>query len=52
MDDLKITARVVNGIGKKSGEPYEAIEIVITDKVKKLVFLTTAEWELLRLMQD
>lgn len=52
MDNLKVVARVVDGVGKKSGQPYKAIEVVITDKVTKLVFLTTAEWELLKLVQN
>lgn len=52
MDNLKVTAHVVEGIGSKSNKPYKAIEVVITDNVKKLVFLTAAEWELLRLMQS
>lgn len=33
----------------KNGNPYTAIEIQITDKLKKLVFLSPAEIELLKL---
>lgn len=33
----------------KSGKPYVAIEVYITDKVKKLVFLTEAELELIKM---
>lgn len=33
----------------KSGNPYVAIEVYITDKVKKLVFLTQAEVALLKM---
>lgn len=33
----------------KSGNPYVAIEVYITDTIKKLVFLTPAELELLKL---
>lgn len=36
----------------KSGNPYVAIEVYITDKVKKLVFLTEAELELLKLQSN
>lgn len=33
----------------KSGNPYVAIEVSITDKIKKLVFLTPAELELIKM---
>ena len=33
----------------KSGNTYIAIEVYITDKIKKLVFLTPAELELLKI---
>ncbi len=33
----------------KSGNPYVAIEVYITDKIKKLVFLTPAELELIKM---
>lgn len=36
----------------KSGNPYVAVEVYITDKVKKLVFLTEAELELLKLQSN
>lgn len=36
----------------KSGNPYVAIEVYITDKIKKLVFLTQAELELLKLQTN
>lgn len=36
----------------KSGNPYVAIEVYITDKIKKLVFLTQAELELLKLQAN
>lgn len=36
----------------KNGNQYTAIEISITDKVKKLVFLNESELELLKLSQD
>lgn len=36
----------------KSGNPYFAIEVYITDKTKKLVFLTQAELELLKLQAN
>lgn len=33
----------------KSGNPYVAIEVYVTDKIKKLVFLTPAELELIKM---
>lgn len=45
--DLKAT--LVEGIGKKSGKPYLAVEIELTDTFKKMVFLEPAELELLKL---
>ena len=36
----------------KSGNPYTCIEVYITDKIKKLIFLTQAELELLKLSSN
>lgn len=36
----------------KSGNPYVAIEVYITDKIKKLVFLTPAELELIKMQAN
>lgn len=36
----------------KSGNPYVAIEVYITDTIKKLVFLTQAELELIRMRSN
>ena len=33
----------------KAGKPYKALEVTINDKIKKLVFLTDAELELIKL---
>lgn len=33
----------------KSGNPYVAVEVYITDNIKKLVFLTPAELELIKM---
>lgn len=45
---MNIKAELVERISKK-GTPYVCVEVTITDKIKKLVFLTEAELELLRL---
>lgn len=45
---MKIDAVLVQRLSK-SGNPYTAIEISITDKIKKLVFLNQAELELLKI---
>ena len=45
---MPIKAELVERISK-AGKPYIAIEVTVTDKIKKLVFLSQAEVELLRL---
>lgn len=45
---MNIKAELVQRVSKK-GTPYVAIECTITDNIKKLVFLTQAELELLKL---
>lgn len=34
----------------KSGNPYVCVEVSITDKIKKLVFLSPAEVELIKMV--
>lgn len=46
---MEVKATLVEGIGKKSGKPYTALEIQLTDTFKKMVFLEPAELELLKL---
>lgn len=46
--DIQVEAYIVERVSQK-GKPYKAVEIYITDKVKKLVFLTEAEMELLKI---
>mgnify|MGYP004493941145 CR=1 FL=1 len=46
--DIQVEAYLVERISQK-GKAYKAIEIHITDKIKKLVFLTDAEMELLKI---
>ena len=45
---MNIRAELVERISK-AGNPYIAVEVTITDKIKKLVFLTQAEIELLKI---
>ena len=42
--------RYVKGISKKSGREYFAIEIVIADCVRKMIFLSESEVALVRLI--
>ena len=46
---MKIDAALVEKTSSKSGNKYICIEVTLTDKVKKIVFLTDAELELLKL---
>lgn len=45
---MEVEARLVDRVSK-NGKPYKAIEVSITDKIKKLVFLNQAEIELIEL---
>lgn len=45
---MNVNAELVEKISK-NGNKYVCIEISLTDKVKKVVFLTDAEVELLKL---
>lgn len=49
---MEVKATLVEGIGKKSGKPYTALEIQLTNTLKKIVFLEPAELELLKLTQS
>lgn len=46
---MEVKCSLVEGIGKKSGKPYTALEIQLTDTLKKMVFLEPAELELLKM---
>lgn len=48
---MPIKAMVVEKTSK-SGNQYVAIEVYITDKIKKLVFLTQAELELVKMQAN
>ena len=45
---MKLNAIVCEKISKK-GSPYICVEVYLTDKIKKLVFLTQAEVELVKM---
>lgn len=47
---MQVEAYLVERVSKK-GNKYTAIEVVISGNIKKLVFLTDAELELLKLTQ-
>lgn len=44
--------KIVNGVSKKTGKAYYAIDVYITDSYKKRVFLTPAEVELIKLQNN
>jgi len=44
-------ARFVRGISKKTGNSYYAIEVVICDRIKKLIFLNDAEVALVNVIE-
>lgn len=48
---MNLKAVLVEKISKK-GNPYIAVEVTITENIKKLVFLTQAEIELLKLLPN
>lgn len=49
---MDVKATLVEGIGKKSNKPYMALEIQLTDTLKKMVFLEPAELELLKMRMN
>lgn len=48
---MEVKATLVEKTSKK-GNPYTAIEVEITDSIKKMVFLTPAEIELLKIRKE
>lgn len=49
---MPIKANIVTKVSKKTGEPYQCVEIQLTDTLKKIVFLTRAELELLKITKS
>lgn len=45
-----LTAELVEKTSKNSGEPYKCVEISITDRVSKIVFLDNAELEIIEFL--
>lgn len=46
---MKLDAALVEKVSTRTGKSYVCVEIFVTDKVKKTVFLTDSEVELIRL---
>ena len=46
---MPIECKLITKVSKKTGEVYECLQIQLTPTLKKLVFLTKAEIELLKL---
>ena len=49
MDAIEIRATLETRVSKKTGKPYQCIVIRLTDTYEKVVFLDTAESELIKL---
>lgn len=49
MDAIELRATLETRVSKKSGKPYQCIVIKITDTYEKLVFLDTAESEIIKM---
>ena len=48
---MKLNAIVCEKVSKK-GNPYICIEVYLTDKIKKMVFLNEAELELIKIFAN
>lgn len=48
---MEVKCTLVNGVSKKSGKSFMALEIQLTENLKKMVFLDPAELELLKLQE-
>lgn len=44
-------ARFVKGVSKKTGRCYYAVEVVICDRIKKMIFLSDAEVALINVLE-
>lgn len=49
MDTLEVRATLETRVSKKTGKPYQCLVIKLTDTYEKVVFLDTAEIELIKL---
>lgn len=49
MDAIEVRATLETRVSKKTGKPYQCLVIKLTDTYEKLVFLDTAEIELVNL---
>lgn len=49
MDTLEVRATLETRVSKKSGKTYQCIVIKLTDTYEKIVFLDSAEVELIKM---
>lgn len=49
MDAIEVRATLETRVSNKSGKPYQCIVIKLTDTYEKVVFLDTAEIELIKM---
>lgn len=49
MDTLEVRATLETRVSKKNGKTYQCLVIKLTDTYEKVVFLDTAEIELIKL---
>lgn len=50
IENLPFPVNLCTGISKKSGKEYFYLEICISNNVSKFVYLTSAEYELVKLL--
>lgn len=43
---------LIEGVSKKTGNPYYAVDVQLTETYYKRVFLTSAEYELVKLNKE
>lgn len=46
---MEVKCTLINGVSKKSGKPFTALEVQLTENLKKMIFLDPAELEVLKL---
>lgn len=49
MDAIEVRATLETRLSKKNGKPYQCIVIKLTDTYEKIIFLDTAEIELIKM---
>ena len=51
LNEVVKTCEIIEGIGTKSGNPYMAVQIELSNGYKELVFLTRAMAEMIKLLR-